>query len=201
MLKRLCGIGVVLAVLSATPALAQVPGIGFEFEAYGGAFVPGSDLVDETDFVRSHKTGLGLGARATVVIPGPLAIEGNFMYAFSEVEDTPAGSETGAKVYAVSAVLQFGFSLPAAPVSFHISGGGAYINRSGDSYDGWEEKGDIGGVVGLGAKIGLPGMFKIRIDAESYLYSAAVVDQGARVMDSQFQYDIVVSAGLVISAL
>jgi hypothetical protein len=201
MLKRLFGIIVVLAVVGATPALAQVPSIGFEFELYGGAFIPGTDLASETDFVRTHETGLGLGGRLTAVIPGPLAIEGNFMYAFSDVKDTPAGSETGANVYAVSALLQFAFSLPAAPVSFHIAGGGAYIARSGDAYDGWEETGDIGGVVGLGAKFALPGIFKIRVDAESYLYSAAVVDQGARVMDSQFQYDIVVSAGMVISAL
>lgn len=201
MLKRLCGIIVVLAVVSASPALAQAPGIGFEFEAYGGAFIPGTDLANETDFVRSHKTGLGLGGRLTAVIPGPLAIEGNFLYAFSDVEDTPASTETGANVYAVSGVLAFSFGVPAAPVSFHLTGGVAYISRTGDAYDGWEETGDIGGVLGLGAKVGLPGIFKIRFDAESYLYSAEVVDQGARVMDSQFQYDIVVSAGLVLSFL
>jgi hypothetical protein len=196
MLKRLCGIIVVLAALSASPALAQVPGVGFEFEAYGGAYIPTSDLVDETGFTRKHKTGLGLGARATVVIPGPLAIEGNFMYAFSDVEDTPADPVTGANVYAVSGLLQFAFSLPAAPVSFHVGGGVAYVMRGGDAYEGVEDKNDIGGIAGVGMKVGLPGIFKIRVDAEGYFYKAAV--GGA---ESKFQTDIVLSAGLVFSAL
>ena len=68
--------------------------------------------------------------------------------------------------------------------------------RGGDAYDGVEDKNDIGGVAGVGMKVGLPGIFKIRVDAEGYFYSAAV--GGA---DSRFQTDIVVSAGLVISAL
>jgi len=200
MLKRLCGIIALLAVVGASPALAQVPGIGFEFEPYGGAYIPATDLVDETDFVRKHSTGLALGARATIVIPGPLAIEGNFMYAFSDVEEPLAGAETGANVYALSGVLQFDFSLPAAPVSFHVGGGVAYVMRGGDAYDGVEDKNDIGGVAGVGMKVGLPGIFKIRVDAEGYLYKTAL--SGAVTQDdSQFQTDIVVSAGLVISAL
>lgn len=196
MLKRLFGIIAVLAVLSATPGLAQVPGVGFEFEPYGGAFVPTADLVDETDFTRKHKTGLALGARATVVIPGPFAIEGNFMYALSDVEDAPADPVDGANVYALSGLLQFAFTLPAAPVSFHVGAGVAYVMRGGDAYEGVDDKNDIGGIAGVGMKVGLPGIFKIRVDAEGYFYKAAV--GGA---DSKFQPDIVVSAGLVISAL
>jgi hypothetical protein len=196
MLKRLCGIIVVFVVLSATPALAQVPGVGFEFEAYGGAYVPTTDLVDETGFTRKHKEGLGLGGRVTAVIPGPFAIEGNFMYAFSDVEDTPAGPVDGANVYALSGLLQFAFSLPAAPVSFHVGAGVAYVMRGGDAYEGVDDKNDIGGIAGVGMKVGLPGIFKIRVDAEGYFYNAAVA--GA---DSKFQTDIVVSAGLVFSAL
>jgi hypothetical protein len=200
MLKRLFGVIPVLAVMSASPALAQVPGVGFEFEPYGGAYIAATDLVDEADFVRKHKTGLGLGARATVVIPGPLAIEGNFVYAFSDVEDTPAGAETSANVYAVSGLLRFGFSLPASPVSLHVGAGPAYVMRGGDAYDGIEDKNDIGGIAGVGMKVGLPGIFKIRVDAEGYFYKAALSD-GVDPADSQFQTDIVVSAGLVISAL
>lgn len=196
MLKRLCGIVAGLAVMGATPALAQVPGVGFEFEPYGGAYVPTTDLVKETDFTRKHKEGLALGGRVTVVIPGPLAIEGNFMYAFSDVEDDPASAETGANVYALSALLQFTFGLPAAPVSFHVGAGPAYVMRGGDAYDGIDDKNDIGGVADVGLKVGLPGIFKIRVDAEGYFYQAAI--GGA---DSQFQTDLVVSAGLVISAL
>jgi hypothetical protein len=196
MLKRLFGIVAVLAVLSATPGLAQVPSIGFEFGPYGGAYVPTTDLVDETGFTRKHKTGIALGARASVVIPGPFSVEGNFMYAFSDVEDTPADPVDGANVYAVSGLLRLGFSLPASPVSFHVGAGAAYIMRGGDAYEGVEDKNDIGGIAGVGMKAGLPGIFKIRVDAEGLFYSAAV--GGA---DSQFQIDIVVSAGLVISAL
>jgi hypothetical protein len=196
MLKRLCGIIVVLAVLSASPGLAQVPGVGFEFEPYGGAYIPTTDLVDETGFTRKHKEGLALGGRVTAVIPGPFAIEGNFMYGFSDVEDTPADPVTGANVYAVSGLLQFSFSPPAAPVSFHIGGGAAYVLRSGDAYEGVDDKNDFGGIAGVGMKVGLPGIFKVRVDAEGYFYNAAV--GGA---DSKLQTDIVVSAGLVISAL
>jgi hypothetical protein len=156
-----------------------------------------TDLVKETGVLtRKHETGLALGARATIVIPGPLAIEGNFMYALSDVEDEPASPETGANVYALSALLQFTFGLPAAPVSFHVGAGPAYVMRGGDAYDGVDDKNDIGGVADVGLKIGLPGIFKIRVDAEGYFYKAAV--DGA---ESQFQTDLVLSAGLVISAL
>jgi hypothetical protein len=200
MVKRLSGIIAVLTMLSATRAIAQVPGIGFEFEPYGGAYIPTKDLVSETDFVRKHSTGLALGARATVVIPGPLAVEGNFMYAFSDVEDTPAGTETGANVYAISGLLRFNFSLPAAPVSFHVGAGAAYILRGGDAYEGVDDKNDIGGIAGVGMKVSLPGIFKVRADVEGYFYKAALSEGGDQA-DSQFQADIVLSAGLVMSAL
>ncbi len=51
----------------------------------------------------------------------------------------------------------------------------------------------------MGARIGLPSIMKIRVDAEGYLYKVEVVDQGATAFGSQFQADIVVSAGLVFA--
>ncbi len=62
----------------------------------------------------------------------------------------------------------------------------------------------IGGVVGAGLRVKLPGIVGIRFDAQSYIYSTELsVDDpdlgGVVTFDSVFLADVVASAGLVIS--
>ncbi len=209
MMRRLFGVTAALALLGATPALAQLPGI--EVEPYLGVFVPVLDLVDDTqlgfDVSASQKEALAFGGRITVWLPGPLGVEGNFVYALSDVEETVDGAaeDVDANAWAVDGRLILKFGVPLAPISFHVNGGVALIDHGGDAYEGVTD-GDssIGGVVGAGLRVKLPGLLGIRLDAQSYLYSAELTvdnpDLGGEVtFGSQFQADVVLSAGLVIS--
>lgn len=209
MMRRLFGVGAALALLGATPAMAQLPGI--EVEPYLGVFVPVLDLVDDTqlgfDVSAAQKEALAFGGRITVWLPGPLGVEGNFFYALSDVEQTVdgAGEDIDANTWAVDGRLIFKFGVPLAPISFHVNGGIALIDHGGDAYeDVTDGDSSIGGVVGAGMRVKLPGLLGIRLDAQSYLYSSEITvddpDFGGEVtFGSQFQADIVVSAGLVIS--
>ncbi|KPK80991.1 MAG: hypothetical protein AMS25_08150 [Gemmatimonas sp. SM23_52] len=198
MIKRLCGLTLLLVLVGASPALAQLPGIGIDLTAYGGVFVPLNDIVDDEDIgTGKHESALAVGGRLTLGLPGPLGVEGTFNYALSDVG---ADSDTeGAHVWSVSGRAVFEFGLPAAPLTFFVNGGIAYIGRGGDAYDEVEDKSNVGGVAGVGLKVGLPGLLAIRLDAEDYIYSAKPTIGGLEPADSQLQNDIVVSAGLVFS--
>ena len=88
------------------------------------------------------------------------------------------------------------------PIGIHVDGGVAWIGRGGDAYNQITEgKSDVGGVVGAGLRLKLPGLFGIRADADAYLYEAqfTVDADGTPVTaDKQFQVDLVLSAGLAI---
>lgn len=213
MLKKLCVLASALSIVVATPARAQLLP-SFEFEPYGGAYLPLTDVVDQSvlvpgsgtlDISGGQKEALALGGRLTWWVIGPLGVEGNFMYAFSDLEETEAGvtSDTSAYVWAADARLAFRFGIPLSPVSFHVNGGIALIKRGGDAYtEVTDGDSNIGGVVGAGLKVKLPGILALRADAGTYLYSSKLTvrdpDTGATItFDSQFQADVVVSLGLV----
>lgn len=213
MRKMLCGIALAFAFVGATPAMAQLPGL--EIEPYIGAYVPLRNIVEESltipgfgtaDQTAQQKEALALGGRVTVWLAGPIGVEGNFMYAFSdaELDDGTEVSDTSAYVWAADARVVFRLGVPLAPISFHINGGIALIGRGGDAYeDVTAGTSDVGGVVGVGTRIKLPGIFAIRADADGFFYSSQLtVDDpdlgGEFAFDSQFQADLVLSAGLVI---
>ncbi|UCC71065.1 MAG: outer membrane beta-barrel protein [Gemmatimonadota bacterium] len=196
MTKKLCGFAAVFVLLvGATPAQAQ-----FELEPYLGVYIPTQDLIDQevtpgVQVTGSQKEALAVGARLGYGF-GPFGIEGNFLYAFSDAEGTdeagdPVPDESAA-VWTADGRLVWKV-LPVGPVGIHLSGGVALIGRSGDAYQDVEEgKTDVGGVLGAGVKIKLPGMFAIRGDLDVFGYEA-----GIEAADSQFQVDVVASAGLV----
>lgn len=201
--KKLWAIALASAFLSATPAMAQLPGL--EIEPYAGAYIPLTNVVDEDLFVASQQEALAVGGRLTAWLVGPVGVEGNFVYAFAdaEIDDGTTVSDTSAYVWAADARLVFRIGVPLAPISFHISGGVAYVGRGGDAYEEITEgKTDIGGVVGLGTRIKLPGVFGIRADADGFLYSAQLTQDvglgGPVEFDSQLQADLVLSAGIII---
>lgn len=194
MKKTLYGLLAVFVLVGATPALAQLPGI--ELEPYIGVYVPTQDIVkdDILGVTGSQKEGLVVGARLTFWLAGPFGIEGNFTYAFSDGEE-----DDGTTVTEESAAVWMGdgrliWKVLPGPLGIHLTGGVAVIGRSGDAYDEVTEgKTDFGGVLGAGLRVKLPGVFAIRGDVDVFGYSAKIEDA-----DSQFQADVVASAGLVI---
>lgn len=211
-MRKLCGVAALACVLVAAPARAQLPGL--EIEPYIGVFVPGTDIVEDqldgVDVTFGHQQSFAVGGRVTFWLFGPLGLEGNLMYAFSDVEvDTEAlgfsfAETSDSYVWAADARLLWNL-LPLGPIGVHAGGGIATINRGGDFYDiVTDGENTVGGVLGGGVRVKLPGLLGLRVDADAYLYSIelSVVPEGVNVpeqFESQFQADFVLSAGLILA--
>ena len=195
MLKKLCGLAVVVAQLGAAPALAQVPG-SFELEPYVGVYVPTQALVSDAvlGVKLSQKEGLVVGGRIGYWIT-VIGIEGNFRYAFSDAEADDSGTVTQESAAVWSADARLIWQLLPGPIGIHINGGVAVIGFSGDAYADLDDgKTNIGGVVGAGVRIKLPGIFAIRGDVDGYMYQAEL-----GTAEKQFQADVIASAGLIFA--
>lgn len=203
MTKKLFGLTAVLALIGVNPVMAQIP---IEIEPYVGVYIPFADLanqvVEGADVLASQKEALVVGGRLGLGL-GIVAVEGNFMYAFSDGERTEDGETVSQSAGIWVADARLLLKLLPGPISLHVSGGPAFIGRSGDFYnDITDGKTDLGGAVGAGLRVKLPGILAIRGDADLYLYSSKLtIDTGVvqGELDSQFQADLVLSAGLVIS--
>ncbi len=205
MLRKVFGLSLVLAVVTATPAVAQLP--KFEIEPYIGAYIPLNNVISEEvplvgQVTGSQKEGFAVGGRLTFWALGPLGIEGNFVYAWSdgEIDDGVTVESESGNIWAADARVIW--RLLPGPIGVHIDGGIAYIGRGGTAYEDISEgKSDVGGVVGVGLRFKLPGLFAIRADADAYLYETqfTIDDNGTPFeTEKQFQTDLIISAGLVI---
>lgn len=208
MIKRLFAIVLALASVGASRAYGQLPGL--EVEPYIGVYIPFMDLVDAVDVgadvpdVVSQKEAFAIGGRVSLGLLPTLAIEGNVVYVFSEAEAEDAGLVEAADAYVWAADGRLVLKLVPGPVSPHIGGGIALIGRGGDAFEEVTEgKTNVGGVLGAGLKVKLPGIIALRGDADMFLYSADLTVEpapGEQVsLGSQFQADLVISAGIVIS--
>ena len=189
-MRRLWGLGLAVAVLSVVPSTAAAQ---LELDGYLGAYIPLNNL-ESVNLTAQQKTALAVGARATVWL-AVLGIEATFMYAASDRESDESGVmvDTSAEIWAASARLALKLGLPVVPITFYFNGGPALIGRGGEAYVDAEDKTDIGGVLGGAVLLGR-GKIRLRGDVEAYLYSFT-----GEAIDSQFQTDIVVSAGLVLA--
>lgn len=203
MIKRLFATTLVLVVLGATPSLAQLPGL--DIEPYIGAYIPTQNVIDQNALKVSQKNSLALGARLTAWLAGPLGIEGNFVYNFSDAElsDGTTTADTSAAVWMGD--LRLILNMLPGPVGVHITGGVAAIGYTGDAYsDVTEGKTNLGGVAGAGLRFKLPGIFAIRGDADVYVYKVQLGGEVGGIpveTNSQWQVDLIVSAGLIISVI
>ncbi|KPK65718.1 MAG: hypothetical protein AMS21_04025 [Gemmatimonas sp. SG8_38_2] len=189
--------------MAVSPAMAQLP--KFELEPYVGAYLPLKDLISEDiepvgRVTGSQKEGFALGGRLTFWALGPIGFEGNFVYAWSDTELSAADTSETTSGHVWAGDVRAVWRILPGPIGIHVDGGVAYVGRGGDSYeDVTEGKSDVGGVIGAGLRIKLPGLFAIRADADAYLYEAQFTAEGeAEPSEKQFQADIIISAGLVI---
>jgi hypothetical protein len=187
-------------------AAAQRPGI--QIEPYVGIFVPLADLIDEertgVRFVASQEEAFALGGRAMLALGGAMGVEGNFLYAWSDVDTVSAGTGSASEqAYTWAADLRLHLTLLPGPVALHLTGGAALVGHGGDA---WQDVVDgdwnVAGAGGLGLKLGLGG-FVLRGEADVYVYSAELTVRNQQGQDvtfgSEVQADLVFSAGLVLS--
>ena len=197
MVRKLVGLALALALTGTIPAAAL--GQGITIEPYVGIYVPGTDLVDDPDLdiTARQKEGLALGGRLGLGA-GLIGLEGNFVYVISDGELQEGGLEASESAGVWIGDARVRLNLLPGPIGLHATGGIALIGRTGDAYDDVQEgKTDVGGALGLGARIGL-GSVAIRGDIDGYIYSAALTANDIE-FESQTQVDFVLSAGLQIS--
>ncbi len=210
-MKRSLAITGLLALLAAAPALGQ-PAV--EITPTMGVYIPTGNLVEQQIYVDNdavtaeldHKSGLAIGGRVTVWLPTGIGLEGSYLYAMSDARESAsfgglsgsASEDAHVGLGAAKLLYKLG-AVPAAPMTFHLGVGLAVISHGGKYWDLVNVDGttDVGGVIGLGASLHLPGMVAIRVDAEDYIYSAKFDEQGAET-DSKMQNDLMLTVGLAI---
>ena len=84
-----------------------------------------------------------------------------------------------------------------SPVWFSVNGGGSYVRRSGDAYEGAEDKDDIGGVVGAAVGFRLGSVLSFYVAADDYIYGTRI-DATSLEADKQTQNDVQLSVGFGI---
>jgi hypothetical protein len=208
-MRKLFSLTLLLVALSFNPALAQVPGVSVDIEPVVGLYIPFTKLVEEQNpelgnLIAEQKEAFAIGGRLSVLFAGPVGVEGNFMYAFSDVDRQEDGQTTKQNGYVWIGDARLLFNIVPGPINFFLTGGMAWIGRGGDAYDRVVDgKTNVGAVFGVGVKVSL-GQLAFRGDAQGYRYNAQLTVNEATTgipidLGEQTQYDVVMSAGVSFS--
>lgn len=198
-----------LGLVLASPVFAQGPAI--EINAFGGLYLPVTDLVDAEDpfgegAAISNAAAAMFGGRVSVWVTEMFGIEGGFGYALSDLELDVDGTDVCDDADAICDANVWMGSLkglyrikpmPDANWAIHLGAGAAVIGRGGDALDGVDGKTDIGGVLNVGVCVDVTPQVAIRLDVEDYLYSAKFDVDGDE-SDAKFQNDLGITGGVAI---
>jgi len=199
-------LGALALVAVAAPAQAQQGTV--DFTAYGGFYVPTTDLIDTfagqpvTPTIK-QKSAFIFGGRVTGWVTDAVGIEGAFGWALSDVKENTSGGVTeNANVWLADLSLLYAFPMQSDAASFFVKAGPTLVGHTGkDFWDGISGRTDIGGTAGVGVRFKVAPMVLIRVDAEDHVFSAKFTeDATGSETDSKLQNDLVFSAGLSIAA-
>lgn len=203
--------GAVLSVAMGVAGAANAQERGPEFAPIVGLYNPLTDLRDPIvsgvgplDLGIRQQPAIAFGARTTFWLRGPFGLEGSFLWALSDAERVILLERRTAASYVWNASARITLRLSGTrdPIEFFVNGGVAWTGRGGDAYADFSDTTDFGGVVGASARFDLGGRWALRLDAEDFLYDLDLTfrdpTEGPSALDSQFQSDLVLSAGLVI---
>ena len=182
----------------ATPATAQMRGVALgptlEVTPFAGATLFTSDLIGDTSLDGGAAVGGHLGLRLSPRI----GIEGTFSYAPTDFEGT-AGFFDGAdgffdggdtNVFMYGGGLNFYAPTYSSRIDpFFSAGAGA---KTYDFETGGSET-DFMGYFGPGVVIGLNPALGLRLEARDYI---SKFDSGVAGSDSEWQHDVLITAGL-----
>jgi hypothetical protein len=139
-----------------------------------GVYIPTTELVKAASGDEfKQEVGLAVGGRLGVNFSPRFGILTSVTYVPSDLKlDLASGQQVKDK-----ANLLFGtaratlYVLPVtAPVWLSLNGGGSYVRRSGDAYEGVSDRDDIGAVVGATLGFNLGGLLSFYVAADDYVY-------------------------------
>ena len=185
------------ALLIATPAFAQVPGINLHLGARAGLFTPMSALSEVGSVETKLKSGLGIGASIELDIPlSPINVRANLDAAMgAKVQNN--GTETGGEVDVMAITGDIVFRpIPRVFLQPYLLLGGGIKKYSFDGVTGAEDGSDLTGHVGLGADLKV-GPLSVFGEVSDYI-SSFKFNEGA---EGKLQNDVFIMAGFRIGML
>ncbi|HEX3276414.1 MAG TPA: hypothetical protein VHR43_16275 [Gemmatimonadales bacterium] len=193
-LSRVAGLVLAAVPLLAAPALAQKVSLSPTI----GVYIPTSELVKAANGDEfKQEVGLAVGGRLGLNFSPRFGILTTLTYVPSDLKlDLATGQQVKNKANLLfgSARATF-YLLPiTAPVWLSLSGGGSYVRRSGDAYEGASDKDDIGGVVGATLGFRLGNMLSFYVAADDYIYGTRI-DEASLTADKTTQNDVHLAVG------
>ena len=136
-----------------------------------------------------------LGVRVAMI-----GVEAEAGYALSKVNIPQVIQDSGvsddANVFLGSLNLTWDFfQAPFTPLALYVSAGGGITARSGEFWDRFGDTTSITGAVGLGLRLGLGPLARLRIDFRDYIYNFEP-SRGGEQLDGLLQNDLIATIGL-----
>ena len=160
---------------------------------FGGA---GGPIIGSVKQEPGFLVGGRLGVRVAMI-----GVEAEAGYALSKVNipqgvQDAAGVSDDANVFLGSLNLTWDFfQAPFTPLALYLSAGGGITARSGEFWDRFGDTTSITGVLGLGLRLGLGPLARLRIDFRDYIYNFEP-SRGTEQLDGLLQNDLIATIGL-----
>lgn len=185
------------ALLFATPAFGQVPGINVHLGARAGVFTPMSALSEVGSVEAKLKSGLGIGASIELDIPlSPINVRANLDAAMgAKLQNN--GEDTGGEVDVVAITGDLVFRpIPRVFLQPYLLAGAGIKKYSFDGVNGAEDGSDFTGHLGAGADLKV-GPISVFGEVSDYISSFKFNENS----ESKLQNDVFIMAGFRIGML
>ena len=185
------------ALLFATPAFGQLPGINVHLGARAGVFTPMSALSEVGSVEAKLKSGLGIGASIELDIPlSPINVRANLDAAMgAKLQNN--GADTGGEVDVVAITGDLVFRpIPRVFLQPYLLAGAGIKKYSFDGVNGAEDGSDFTGHLGAGADLKV-GPLSVFGEVSDYISSFKFNESG----ESKLQNDVFIMAGFRIGML
>lgn len=194
---RMAVLALAALLMQAAPAAAQKLSISPTI----GVYIPTTELIKAANGDEfKQEVGLAVGGRLGLNISSRFGILTSVTYVPSDLKlDLATGEQVkdNANLLLGSARATV-YVLPlTSPVSLSLNGGASYIRRSGDAYEGADDKDDIGGVVGATLGFRLGSMLSFFVAADDYIYGTRI-DEATLEADTKTQNDVHLAVGFGI---
>jgi len=186
-----------------TPLEAQV-----ELGLFGGVLAPTSDFaIPSTGFLNGtttakFTTALTYGAVGRWWITERVGVQGTLAWADGNLQLHPPSSAAPDTTYSaptstITAVLIYRLSAPTIRNTVWVSGGAAWIDRSGPRLAGLDGTNSLGMTFGLGSTLPIGSTLSVNLGLDTFIYSFAL-QSSTDAAASSTQFDFRGLAGLSV---